>query len=776
MTAADRSERLWELLPVDLRAEDLSRGGALRALLAIISQSVNAVEDDVRDLYDDLFIETCEPWVVPYIAELISSDVVADGSRGDALTAESLFTDLVGRDLRPALGARMRADVARTIHYRRRKGTLAVLEELARNVTGWPVRALEGIDVLGWNQHLEHLRPRNALADIRSPERCERAGGAFDDFAHTIDVRPLRPFEGWPNVRKVALYTWRLRSDPIVWATARASATCPFGWTFSPLGQPAPLFAAARRDPEDDTPTTELQVPEAMRRTLFAADLRAFAASAPPRAQATQYYGEFSAVGASGLALAPEASFAVYRGGVGVGPAVDPDAPAATFGPGVVCRRLDPWPTTQPAGAVVLVDVVAGRLVLGRGFAAPAAGAGAPVVTVSYHAGSAAALGGGSYSRRPWLLPEEGDVERRFVASRPGAAAPATATSSHGSVKAALTAWAAAGSNPCVIEILDSGTYPLPGGVTLPADGRLALEAADRERPVLQTPASGFAVGVNASPADRGVEATLTLAGVVVEGHLEITGPLRRLRLWHTTLVPGRRLTEDGSPPPALPSVVADPIQTLRLRIEAAFSILGPVTAPSVADGVWLLDSILDSVAGDDASALRGPTTGDLGPRLVTERSTVIGRVAVIALDASECILTGDAKVERTQEGCVRFSYVTAASVTPRRFRCQPELAATAVVEAALERDPTLAAPARQALRAGVASRIVPSFTDRRYGQPAYGQLRRGTPLEITTGAEDGSEMGALCHLKQAQRESNLRLRLSEYLPFGLEAGPVYVS
>jgi hypothetical protein len=51
-----------------------------------------------------------------------------------------------------------------------------------------------------------------------------------------------------------------------------------------------------------------------------------------------------------------------------------------------------------------------------------------------------------------------------------------------------------------------------------------------------------------------------------------------------------------------------------------------------------------------------------------------------------------------------------------------------------------------------------------------------GGPAEIATGAEDGSEMGAYCHLKQPQREANLRLRLEEYLPFGLEAGIIYVT
>ena len=44
-------------------------------------------------------------------------------------------------------------------------------------------------------------------------------------------------------------------------------------------------------------------------------------------------------------------------------------------------------------------------------------------------------------------------------------------------------------------------------------------------------------------------------------------------------------------------------------------------------------------------------------------------------------------------------------------------------------------------------------------------------PRQIRAGAEDGSEMGAFSMLKQPQRESNLAIRLDEYLPVGLEAG-----
>jgi hypothetical protein len=70
----------------------------------------------------------------------------------------------------------------------------------------------------------------------------------------------------------------------------------------------------------------------------------------------------------------------------------------------------------------------------------------------------------------------------------------------------------------------------------------------------------------------------------------------------------------------------------------------------------------------------------------------------------------------------------------------------------------------------------VPSFTSIHYGDPGYAQLHLKSPIEIRTGAEDGAEMGVFCHLKQPQRETNLRIRLEEYLPFGLDPGIIYVT
>jgi hypothetical protein len=142
----------------------------------------------------------------------------------------------------------------------------------------------------------------------------------------------------------------------------------------------------------------------------------------------------------------------------------------------------------------------------------------------------------------------------------------------------------------------------------------------------------------------------------------------------------------------------------------------------------------------------------------------------------SESIATALVQTQRTQAGCVRFSFVPAGSRTPRRYRCQPDLAADKAIAEALAINPALTAAQRAQIRAAVVARVVPAFTTVRYGQPAYAQLRTHSPLELRTGAEDGSEMGVYCHLKQPQREANLRLRLDEYLPFGLEAGLIFAT
>jgi hypothetical protein len=249
----------------------------------------------------------------------------------------------------------------------------------------------------------------------------------------------------------------------------------------------------------------------------------------------------------------------------------------------------------------------------------------------------------------------------------------------------------------------------------------------------------------------------------------------------HATLIPGRQLDENGAPVSTDASVVVEPSDAsgqeinLQLRVEAAFSILGQLTVPQLSAGIWLLDCIVQGTGAAPAQAV-ADASGTFAAPLVAERSTFFGSVQVKSLHASETMFADVVTAQRTQQGCVRFSAVPPGSVTPRRYRCQPDLAIADAVAAALETDPLLPIAAQQQIRQDVQSRVVPSFTTTRYGQPAFAQLLLSCPIEIRTGAEDGSEMGAYCHLKQPQRESNLKIRLKEYLPFGLEPAISYVT
>ena len=103
-----------------------------------------------------------------------------------------------------------------------------------------------------------------------------------------------------------------------------------------------------------------------------------------------------------------------------------------------------------------------------------------------------------------------------------------------------------------------------------------------------------------------------------------------------------------------------------------------------------------------------------------------------------------------------------------------------AIDQAVSAREAETGALITAAERAQIAIRItrwlVPSFTALSASPPAYCQLRLAAPREIRAGASDESEMGVYHHLFQPQRETNLKIRLEEYLRFGLEAGVFYES
>ena len=231
-------DRLYDLLPQVHRQRDEQLGWPLRDLLRVIGEQVNVVEDDIRQLYDDWFIETCQDWVVPYIGDLAGYEPVQEAGE-PGTTAQDRQRNKI---LTP------RREVARTIQSRRRRGTLALLEELSRDTAGWPARAVEFYRSLGFFQSLNcpHL-DRGRTADVRQMNELDLLDGPFNGLAHTVDVRRIDSARtvGRYNLPSAGVFVWRLKEYPVTGGQCACHEEdgLPSAFSFSFLGNDAPLYA-----------------------------------------------------------------------------------------------------------------------------------------------------------------------------------------------------------------------------------------------------------------------------------------------------------------------------------------------------------------------------------------------------------------------------------------------------------------------------------------------------------------------------------------------------
>jgi hypothetical protein len=721
------ADRLLALLPAVYRLRDHDRGD-LEALINVLAQQIAVVEENLEQLYDDQFIDTCADWAIPYIGALLANTpLYAGGNDADAALRRT-FRDLAGPQFIPRVGLRGRPDVAKTIHYRNRKATLPMLEELANDVTGWAAHVVEFFERERWNQCVRnHLRMHSkGCPDLRDRNALELLHGPFDTNSHFVDVRPPSQHNGWYETRNIGFFVWRLRSYGMHDSHARHDSD--FRFRANPLGLDAPLFTAPKRNERGGL--EELQVPGPIRFTKFRQEIREHH---PANPDASDFYGVDADASPDLLR-----SLSIRVGHVAVRPTQ------------ICVADLSGWPAAppRPKKDIVAVDPNSGRIAFGDDFGVikPAD------VRISYHYGFAADLGGGPYSRASWLVKHDAGTTIYDVGE----------TATFNTIKAALDQWVTDKRPNAIIAIGDNRSYDESAPLVLdpPANRTLAIQASDHMRPHVRLSAP-LSIACD-------TDAVVTLSGLLIEGTIEIATPDGTLRLLHTTLAP-----IVGTPSiVSSASVIAS--KTNRFLFEAAFSIIGALHLPEIGRGITLFDSIID---GAGRPAITGPA-GTSAPPLHVERSTIFGETSVRSLPmGSETIFSERLNVERRQEGCARFSFIPAGSKTPRPYRCQPDLEIRTRLEAAeAKKGSALTVSERKAIVDDVVPFLDPVFASQRYGDPAYAQLRLRTPLQILRGAEDGSEMGAFCHLKQPQRENNLRIRLGEYLPFGLQPGIIYVT
>ena len=725
------ADRVLALLPEHVRRRDAETGRLLADVLAAVADLLADVESDVDDLYASWFIETCPEWVVPYIADLIG---VAD----------------LPPDLHDA-GAPVsrRALVANTVGYRQRKGTVAVLEDVARAASGWPARAVEYYRHLAVTTHVNHVRlDRPATASLRTrPSEggpLELVGtaldqGALDRTAHTGDVRHIARHRGRHNIRNVGVYLFpdlvndfpgQGSSAPHV--PARPGPTPADGWWLHPLALDAPLYAV---------PATETTVEHLAVEANLSVPLR------PRRLLALLLAAR------SGQLPAAQLPVSVWVDGA----PVPPDRLR-------VCGLEDladngAEPPVPLSGWQVMVDTVRGRLhpYLDGVATDPT------TLTAGFAYGTTADVGAGSHDRSlvhqraldadPFASTDDESRDRgRTLGRSPAAggtwAAPATTLTA--AVAAATTAWSsapAAGPRSYVVALTDSGVHAGGVAVHVPASSRLVIVAATPGVLVLN------GVEVEAPPAaydPAGVRPTIAgdltitgesgssvvLDGVVVDGDVVVaSSALGSLTISQCTVAGAVRVLED------LTSTGLDEVM-----VRVVSSVVGSLHVGPVAVTVDVRDSVVDGETWSSSSSTgaAGAVTGD-HVDLHLDGVSVRGPIAVRTLSATSSILDGHAVVEDTQVGCVRYSYVPIGSRVPRRFRCVP-----------LDEDP---APVR------------PSYTATDVGSPHYLALSRTCAPAIAGGGEGESEMGVHHVVQRPARLRAARRLLAPYVPVGLEIG-----
>jgi hypothetical protein len=822
------AEKLWQLLPSIYRAQDsdsFDRNGPLREIVNRIGAQAAILRRSIDRLWEDQAIETCDDWVIPYIGDLLATNLVT------------------------SLGARgQRLDVAKTIYYRRRKGTVALLEEITHDITQWNVRVVEFFRRMGRTRHdfdpeiglasetddpgdAQRLQIAEGLvgklthsaiggwADLRNVYGATKAHTAFDEFFHASDFRRGRGMVGWHNMPRLGVFLWRLRSFGVGQSIPVKVQGCDGHYTFDPTGRDIPLFAEAAR-PFDDQwiSPQEWQQPAPISKSLL------------------------------DLALADPENEPLYA-------AIDPADHVSVLlnSLGVFLKRGTSYnlvPPNQLVFDLELADPQRGRFkTVGLPPADP--------VFVTYHYGFSSTIGAGSYDRRVLKgepIPKPGPPQD-VSGGRNDLATKLSATGAQGTVSIndfltydavsnmtgidQVTLMAHNETRP-VIRLASPTQWILAGndGSTLYLDG-LFLSGADivlqgkfdqvvvnccsfdpGEADSTGEPGRIYALaadGRNLVPSILWVEADVRILKV----NRSLTGPIRtraggkiETLLVTDSIVQAVRISSsvpftiaglknikalsiqlrDGSDPVSifvrstlsaatrlgLSNLKDDDDLTAALALNIVQALNTLIQGPSIFDPGRFAQVALD--APTHHLAALNPPGAD---RVRLNRILLKAAYAVGLLETNDLALsmsTGALKVERSTilgSGWVHHSHVSESILDDLVFVEDEQngcLRFTAWSAGSIL--------PRKYECVKVSARA-PLFTSRKFGQPGYGQLvldvdemimAGNKGATISAGAENGSEMGAFAREMNSIKERSLRVKLQEFMPIGLVPVLAYVT
>ncbi|HEY0546172.1 MAG TPA: phage tail protein [Pyrinomonadaceae bacterium] len=793
----------------------------LRDYLALVEEVFGAIHENIESLYHDLFIETCDAWVIPYIGDLLGVSHLS----GDAWT--------------------LRADVADTIALRRRKGTLGAIELLTYNLTEWGVHCVELRENMVWNQHLNHQRPdeggappyslpgvkretviRGGTVTLRDPAMLELLGTPFDPFAHVADVRPPVIGSIRYNLPNLAIFLWRLRAY-------RLQVTKPFalnvpakvgekGATFKvrfninpippnnlsapyvladnvPAGQSVRLFNTNRFDlfnrSRKGVDSLNLTVTEPRISQLdetpgpipMARLSENSPAGVPEEYLTVETYDATKTdlktldISEVGLQLhIPDAQFSGEEW-----PRATPPSPWKIRGANLCAweRGLNP-PLLDHE---IAIDPVAGRIVIGSDFKTQADALESNLL-LTYTYGAVGPVGAHPITYA--ALPAELDAPEGSANFRQVHFTPPNQTALRDALKDIQKE-----TKPVVIEITDSRTHQLDltAGVlstatiteksltSLALNAPLTIRAADNQRPIIELKHPlGFrplnVASPTADPAEQKLfDAAMEKLTVRLEGvHLAraedfpagepliARAALNRLELINCTLDPGGFRKLDGTRAPILTSLkLPEPYGFQKAADEIEFKQTPEIVINRSVTGLLLLDSGYSLCLTDsviDAGQGVGDAVDEFAVSSATNPATEWGPPTIV----HGITVLGRMRVETIDGAGGIFAH--ALEVQNTQVGC---LKFSYFSGSTLDRLPQNYACVKGITTIkGEEARLV--FTSEIFGHYAYCQLALACDARIRERGPNNDEMGAFGFLRDAHKWLNLQIRYREFMPVGI--------
>ncbi|MEM8929865.1 MAG: hypothetical protein AAGE94_01755 [Acidobacteriota bacterium] len=761
-----RPIRLYDLLPRYVRFRDQrTEGKALENLIDALQVPFDELRANIDMLFDAWFVETCEPWLVPYVGDLLAM-------RGLDDPQHNVWSQ--------------RAQVANTLAYRRRRGTLAVIEGASRNATGWPAQAWDGADFLTWTQHLDDPRPDAVgVVDLRQLENVEDLllAPAVPRLVDTSGRQgPFTPGE-------MAVRLWHHDASPIRRARAQdVSDGQGLRYTIDPFGVAVPLYQnprtpsgtvfrhrlrhlplpidrgyarerllyaqrSLRRESLEELLSLRVEVfvgPPSLvggrvlrTEDIWITDLSNWHVPEPDRWPSSEGRDRHGKVQRPRVALDPSLGYLAFR---------DPL-------PGRVlwidaCRAIDGGPGSPGGhGGVHALDPTRTRRQRNRDVSED----GPPAFVAKVHRGADPGLPETLLSLRDPTAhcAERAEMLILYLLALTASSGRPEDPAFLPSLSEALTTWRRRrdlaakhdlGPLRGMIQILDSGSYSI-GTVPLELDGdTLVMRSASDARPFVDGRLQVQGPVPSAPEPGNGPrrQGRLRLGGLWIGGPVELDGAVDveldgcviRPPLDSVSCGPALTPIESG----AEPFVIGSERFAVVGKVRATDTLLGPIHL----DDSWSVH--LERCLVDAGTQVGEIVPEAIGPSPVLEilTSTVLGSIRAKFIGARDSLFTGTITA-RDRSGRLDACYLPRGSqVGPwRGFQ-----------------GPSVGSPPEPG------DSPSPVFASRRYGDPDYGRLALGTESPLLTGTDDGGEIGAPHDLFRARRLRNLGPVFDEYVPW----------